>query len=335
MDAVQAMTGQGGWPMTVFLTPDGEPFYGGTYFPQPPRPRAAGVPRRAGAASPRRGGHAATSSRSRPTSSPRRSRAARRAPAWRPVVERGVGGAEERHRTAAVARCGAPRRRWPRFDRANGGWGGAPKFPQAMTIEFLLREHAPDRRRASRSAMARADARRDGRRRHPRPARRRLPRYATDARVARAALREDALRQRAAGARLPRTPGWLTRRAAVRGGGASTRSTSWRASCARRRRASRRAWTPTPTGDEGATYVWPQPRSTRRSGDERALFSAAYGVTAERQLGGDDHPVPGADDAELATRFGMTPTRSQALARARRTCSSDARDARSRTATTR
>src|SRR5437899_2172244 len=33
MQAVQAMTGQGGWPMTVFLTPGGEPFYGGTYFP--------------------------------------------------------------------------------------------------------------------------------------------------------------------------------------------------------------------------------------------------------------------------------------------------------------
>ena len=35
MDAVQAMTGRGGWPMTVFLTPDGRPFYGGTYFPKP------------------------------------------------------------------------------------------------------------------------------------------------------------------------------------------------------------------------------------------------------------------------------------------------------------
>ena len=34
MDAVQAMTGQGGWPMTVFLTPDGRPFFGGTYFPK-------------------------------------------------------------------------------------------------------------------------------------------------------------------------------------------------------------------------------------------------------------------------------------------------------------
>ena len=37
MQAVQAMTGQGGWPMTVFLTPDGRPFYGGTYYPKEPR----------------------------------------------------------------------------------------------------------------------------------------------------------------------------------------------------------------------------------------------------------------------------------------------------------
>src|SRR5918996_3849944 len=37
MDAVVAMTGHGGWPMTVFLTPDGEPFFGGTYFPPAPR----------------------------------------------------------------------------------------------------------------------------------------------------------------------------------------------------------------------------------------------------------------------------------------------------------
>jgi len=34
MDAVQAMTGRGGWPMTVFCTPTGDPFYGGTYYPQ-------------------------------------------------------------------------------------------------------------------------------------------------------------------------------------------------------------------------------------------------------------------------------------------------------------
>ena len=61
MDAVQAMTGRGGWPMTVFLTPDGEPFYGGTYFPKPQLPAADGgdqrrlaqPPRGAGARTPR------------------------------------------------------------------------------------------------------------------------------------------------------------------------------------------------------------------------------------------------------------------------------------------
>src|SRR2546425_5832028 len=45
MDAVQAMTGSGGWPMTGFLTPAGEPFYAGTDFPPGDRPRLPGVPR--------------------------------------------------------------------------------------------------------------------------------------------------------------------------------------------------------------------------------------------------------------------------------------------------
>ncbi len=56
MDAVQAMTGRGGWPMTVFLTPAGEPFYGGTYFPKPAFLQLIGRDRR------RRGGTGATSS---------------------------------------------------------------------------------------------------------------------------------------------------------------------------------------------------------------------------------------------------------------------------------
>ena len=48
MDAVQALTGSGGWPMSVFLTPDGRPFYGGTYFPNTPRHGLAVVPPGAG-----------------------------------------------------------------------------------------------------------------------------------------------------------------------------------------------------------------------------------------------------------------------------------------------
>src|SRR5579871_6010440 len=45
MEAVQAMTGRGGWPMTVFLTPEGVPFYGGTYFPPADRMGMPGFPR--------------------------------------------------------------------------------------------------------------------------------------------------------------------------------------------------------------------------------------------------------------------------------------------------
>src|SRR4030066_1603472 len=45
MDAVQAMTGSGGWPLTVFLTPDRKPFFGGTYFPPEDRPGIPGFPR--------------------------------------------------------------------------------------------------------------------------------------------------------------------------------------------------------------------------------------------------------------------------------------------------
>src|SRR5438034_5679764 len=45
MQAVQAMTGSGGWPMTVFLSPDGTPFYGGTYFPPDDRGGMPGFPR--------------------------------------------------------------------------------------------------------------------------------------------------------------------------------------------------------------------------------------------------------------------------------------------------
>ncbi len=135
MGAVQAMTGGGGWPMSVFLTPDGKPFYGGTYFPDRTAPRDAVVPagprgRRSGLARASglgRGGrdrgsseHSSTSSASRPARMTRRRRSSRRWP----------GGLT------------------PSFDARNGGWGGAPKFPQPMTIEYLLRRHARPAERA-------------------------------------------------------------------------------------------------------------------------------------------------------------------------------------------
>ncbi|PZG78919.1 hypothetical protein C1I97_36265, partial [Streptomyces sp. NTH33] len=128
MEAVQAATGQGGWPMTVFLTPDAEPFYFGTYFPPAPR---HGMP------------------------------------SFRQVLE-GVRQAWETRREEVTDVAGKIVRdlahreidygatRVPgeeelaqallaltrEYDPQRGGFGGAPKFPPSMVIEFLLRHHA-------------------------------------------------------------------------------------------------------------------------------------------------------------------------------------------------
>ena len=86
--------------------------------------------------------------------------------------------------------------------RPTAAGAARPKFPQPMTIEFLLRRAAATGDAAA-LAVARRDARRDGRRRHARPARRRLPPLRDRRGLARAALRADALRQRPARPGLP------------------------------------------------------------------------------------------------------------------------------------
>jgi uncharacterized protein len=125
MEAVQAMTGHGGWPLNVFVTPEQVPFYGGTYFPPEPRQGMPSWRQVLGAV----------------------------ADAWQTrndeirtqgerMAERLQGGAllapsaepfspESLDEAVAVLRS--------RFDSVNGGWGRAPKFPAASVIEFLLR----------------------------------------------------------------------------------------------------------------------------------------------------------------------------------------------------
>jgi hypothetical protein len=126
MQAVNAMTGRGGWPMTVFLTPDGKPFYAGTYFPNEPR-------------------HGMASFQQILTGVIQ---------AWRNDRENVVGSASEvAQQLQALSGVGfeeqpldeeifrsALRGLGQRFDASWGGFGDAPKFPQPMTIEFLLRE---------------------------------------------------------------------------------------------------------------------------------------------------------------------------------------------------
>ncbi|MYV40723.1 DUF255 domain-containing protein [Streptomyces sp. SID1328] len=128
MEAVQAATGQGGWPMTVFLTPEAEPFYFGTYFP--PRPKH-GMPSFGQVLE---GVHQAWEGRRDEVTEV--AGKITRDLAQREIVRHaaGVPGEEE----LAQALLGLTRE----YDPQRGGFGGAPKFPPSMALEFLLRHHA-------------------------------------------------------------------------------------------------------------------------------------------------------------------------------------------------
>jgi uncharacterized protein YyaL (SSP411 family) len=126
MQAVQAMTGQGGWPLSIFLTPDRKPFYGGTYYPPAPRWGRPGFPQLLSAI----------------------------AEAWRNRRDELESSASEMllhldaGRGAASSAPGMPpeetieaaiRVLEKQFDPVEGGFGGAPKFPPSMRLEVLLR----------------------------------------------------------------------------------------------------------------------------------------------------------------------------------------------------
>jgi uncharacterized protein len=130
MEAVQAMTGHGGWPMTVFLDPEGVPFYGGTYFPPEPR---QGMPsfRLVMEAVVEAFRERREEIRSRAPQTRAQLAAIGRAEASTELLDRRAldNAAEELRRHA---------------DMENGGFGSAPKFPPASAIEFLLRRGATD-----------------------------------------------------------------------------------------------------------------------------------------------------------------------------------------------
>ncbi|WP_406184496.1 thioredoxin domain-containing protein [Streptomyces sp. NBC_01006] len=128
MEAVQAATGQGGWPMTVFLTPDAEPFYFGTYFPPAPR---HGMPSFMEVLEGVR-----TAWVGRPEEVAEVAQRIVRDLAGRQLDygKAGTPGPEE----LALALLGLTRE----YDAVRGGFGGAPKFPPSMVLEFLLRHHA-------------------------------------------------------------------------------------------------------------------------------------------------------------------------------------------------
>ena len=125
MAAVQAMTGSGGWPMSVFLTPDLRPFFGGTYFPPDDRHGMAGFPRVLAAVA-----DAYATRRSEVDQQAALLAGHLQAQLTIPAGDRDP----ERAQLDAAAR-----RITASFDAAHGGFGGAPKFPAPMAIEFLLR----------------------------------------------------------------------------------------------------------------------------------------------------------------------------------------------------
>jgi uncharacterized protein YyaL (SSP411 family) len=140
MDAVVALTGQGGWPLTVFLTPDGEPFYGGTYFPPEPRhglPSFRQVLRAV-----------ADAYRERPEDVAAQAEALvgalRRSAETEPSLEPLTDG------LLVEAERGLLSQLDPRW----GGFGHAPKFPPASALEFLLRRGRLDAVRVTLDGMA-------------------------------------------------------------------------------------------------------------------------------------------------------------------------------------
>jgi uncharacterized protein len=136
MQAVQAMTGHGGWPMTVFLTPAGEPFYGGTYFPPEDRHGMPGFPRLIRSVA--------------ETWETRREEVVRAVGAVREMYEaarpkNGDGRSkmeDESARVSGETLDRAVKDLSARFEPLMGGFGGAPKFPHTMTLDFLLRRWA-------------------------------------------------------------------------------------------------------------------------------------------------------------------------------------------------
>ena len=127
MNAVTAMTGSGGWPMTVFLTPGLKPFYGGTYFPPDDRYGRPGFPRILEAIA--------------QFYRERRSEAEEQGDKLKARLVELAGFASSNETLEAGLLEKAYAGIAASYDAANGGFGTQPKFPPSMTLSFLLREH--------------------------------------------------------------------------------------------------------------------------------------------------------------------------------------------------
>ena len=291
MAAVQAMTGGGGWPMSVFLTPDGRPFYGGTYYPGEPR---HGLP----------SFHQVLEGVDRAW---REGRAEVEAAGGRLVqglveaarLEAGTDDPSPELLEVATMAIEAS------FDWASGGWGSAPKFPQAMAIEYLLRRVAAtgDPRpllvaRRSLDAMADGGLRDQlggGFHRYSTDARWLVPHFEQmlydNAQLARVYVHAWALTGDARyGAVATGTLDFMVRELTTDDGAFA---------------ASQDADT---DGIEGLTFTWRTPEIRDVLGEAAGLFDEAYGVTEEGNWEGVTILSRVTPDGELAERHGLAET---------------------------
>ncbi len=129
MGAVQALAGQGGWPLTAFLLPDGRPFYGGTYYPKTPRHGMPSFTQLMGAV------HDAYHKQ--------REQLEKQADSLHQALKRdliAIGHADDSGLSLAMLDAAA-RKLMAGMDRSNGGFGAQPKFPNPISLEFLLRHY--------------------------------------------------------------------------------------------------------------------------------------------------------------------------------------------------
>ncbi len=140
MEAVQSMTGQGGWPLNVFLTPEQLPFYGGTYFPPEPR---HGLP-----------AWTQVLQAIAEAWSERREELRAGGERLRERLSGGAGLTASSEPIALAELDAAVERLREMFDARDGGFGGAPKFPHASAIEFLLLRGEREMTGATLRAMA-------------------------------------------------------------------------------------------------------------------------------------------------------------------------------------
>lgn len=302
MSAVVALTGHGGWPMSVFLAADGRPFYGGTYFPDTPRHGMPSFRQVLGAVSGAWAGQ--------------RVEVDEIAESVTVAVREAQGAsAADRELPSSGVLAAAADALHASFDGVNGGWGMEPKFPQAMAIEALLRRHlvTGDPRplaiaRRSLDAMAAGGIRDQlggGFHRYATDAAWLVPHFEQmlydNAQLARAYLHAwsvtaaSAYRETAIG-----VLDFILGDLGLPGGGFA---------------ASLDADT---DGVEGGTFTWTATEVRDVLGDDAPLFASAYGVTPGGNWEGRTVLARVRGDAVLGEAFGMAPADvAERLARAR------------------